>query len=162
MDKKLMKYELRSTEAFLLHVASVFDEGEAQYAPQEGVMTVAQQLAHAAQTVDWFLEGATRPEGFDLDFEEHFRAIQQISTLDEARAWVRRSFAAALAYLVDFPDEALNTPLPEGPVMAGMPRKAIFMSIIDHTAHHRGALAMYARALGKTPPMPYEVQLDWD
>ena len=38
-------------------------------------MTVAQQVAHAAQTIDWFIEGASRPEGFDLDFEKHAKAL---------------------------------------------------------------------------------------
>lgn len=28
-------------------------------------------------------------------------------------------------------------------------------SVSCHTAHHRGALTVYARALGKTPAMPY-------
>ena len=39
--------------------------------------------------------------------------------------------------------------------MGGLPRSAIFGAITDHTAHHRGALTVYARLLGKTPPMPY-------
>ncbi len=28
-------------------------------------MTVAQQVAHTAHTLNWFVEGAFRPEGFD-------------------------------------------------------------------------------------------------
>ena len=39
--------------------------------------------------------------------------------------------------------------------MGGVPRAAILSGITDHTAHHRGALTVYARLLGKTPPMPY-------
>jgi uncharacterized damage-inducible protein DinB len=26
---------------------------------------------------------------------------------------------------------------------------------VEHTAHHRGALTVYSRLLGKVPPMPY-------
>jgi uncharacterized damage-inducible protein DinB len=32
---------------------------------------------------------------------------------------------------------------------------AIFGAITDHTAHHRGALTVYARLAGAVPPMPY-------
>ena len=32
---------------------------------------------------------------------------------------------------------------------------AIFSGITDHTAHHRGALTVYARVQGIVPPMPY-------
>jgi uncharacterized damage-inducible protein DinB len=32
---------------------------------------------------------------------------------------------------------------------------AIFRAITDHTAHHRGALTVYARTQGIVPPMPY-------
>ncbi|MBM3757191.1 MAG: hypothetical protein FJW38_24810 [Acidobacteria bacterium] len=34
------------------------------YAPSEGMFTATQQVAHVAQTVEWFIEGAFRAEGF--------------------------------------------------------------------------------------------------
>ena len=40
-------------------------------------------------------------------------------------------------------------------IMGGAPRLAIFGAINDHTAHHRGALTVYARLNGIVPPMPY-------
>ena len=39
--------------------------------------------------------------------------------------------------------------------IGGIPRIAIIGSITDHTAHHRGALSVYARLNGVVPPMPY-------
>jgi uncharacterized damage-inducible protein DinB len=39
--------------------------------------------------------------------------------------------------------------------MGGEPRLAIVGAICEHTAHHRGALAVYARLLGYAPPIPY-------
>jgi hypothetical protein len=36
---------------------------------------VAQQVAHAAQTLDWFVEGASKDAGFDLDFEKHAKSV---------------------------------------------------------------------------------------
>ena len=35
------------------------------------------------------------------------------------------------------------------------PRLGVVSGIVDHTAHHRGSLAVYARLRGKVPPMPY-------
>jgi uncharacterized damage-inducible protein DinB len=39
--------------------------------------------------------------------------------------------------------------------MGGLSRMAIFSAITDHTAHHRGALTVYARLNKLVPPMPY-------
>jgi uncharacterized damage-inducible protein DinB len=39
--------------------------------------------------------------------------------------------------------------------MGGMPRESIIGGIVDHTAHHRGALSVYARLVGREPAMPY-------
>jgi uncharacterized damage-inducible protein DinB len=39
--------------------------------------------------------------------------------------------------------------------MGGLPRQCIVGAISDHTAHHRGALGVYARLLGRVPAMPY-------
>ena len=35
----------------------------------QGMFTAAQQIAHAAQTVEWFVDGAFAASGFDMDFE---------------------------------------------------------------------------------------------
>jgi uncharacterized damage-inducible protein DinB len=39
--------------------------------------------------------------------------------------------------------------------MSGLPKRAILHGMADHTAHHRGSLAVHVRTLGKVPPMPY-------
>ena len=118
-------------------------------------MTAAQQVAHAAHTVDWFIEGASRPEGFDLNFEEHGRLINAVSSLAAARKWLDEAYARAVEWVQSKSADELTKPLPAGPVMGGMPVIAIFGAIQDHSAHHRGALTVYSRLLGKVPPMPY-------
>ena len=50
---------------------------------------------------------------------------------------------------------ALAEPIPKDNIMGGAPRGAAVDAITDHTAHHRGALAVYARLADKEPPMPY-------
>lgn len=130
-------------------------EAHSSLMPAPGMMTAAQQVAHAAQTIDWFMKGAFRPEGFDLDFDAHAKAVEAVTSLAEARAWFDRAFAAAKATIGSMTDEALGAPIAEGPIMGGAPRMAVISAITDHTAHHRGALTVYARLVGVVPPMPY-------
>ena len=118
-------------------------------------MTVAQQVAHAAQTLDWFIEGASRAEGFDLDFEKHAKALAAVTSLAAAREMLAASYAKAIQFLRSRSPEDLARPLPPGPVMGGQPVSDIVWAMVEHTAHHRGALTVYSRSLGKVPPMPY-------
>ena len=123
--------------------------------PAPGMMSAAQQVAHAAQTIDWFIEGAFRPEGFDTNFEAHAKALENCTSLTAARAWFEKAVAAAGATLFTKSDAELMAPIAAGPIMGGAPRMTIMSGITDHTAHHRGALTVYARVNGIVPPNPY-------
>jgi uncharacterized damage-inducible protein DinB len=147
--------ELQFTHEFFNRSTRDLAEAHATFAPVEGMMTAAQQVAHVAQTIDWFIEGAFRPEGFDQNWEEHAKVVAGYTSLEEARAWFERSVASARATVASLSDADLMAPLPEGPIMGGAPRIAVFGAIADHTAHHRGALTVYARLNGVAPPMPY-------
>ena len=68
---------------------------------------------------------------------------------------MNRAFVAAGQVVDAHGDQEWMAPLPEGPIMGGQPRIAIFEGLYDHTAHHRGALSVYSRLLGKVPAMPY-------
>lgn len=130
-------------------------EAHSTFAPANEAMTAAQQVAHAAHTIDWFVEGAFRPEGFDLNWEAQAKLVSGYTSLAQARVWFERAVASATAKVTSLTDADLLAPIADGPVMGGVPRFAIFSAITDHTAHHRGALAVYARLNGIIPPMPY-------
>jgi len=147
--------ELESARDFFNRSTRSLTEAHSTYTPVAGMMTAAQQVAHAAQTVEWFLEGAFRPEGFDMDFAAHAVAVAQVTSLAAARAWFEKAIASAKEVVAGKSDAELMAPLPPGPIMGGLPRMAIFGAITDHTAHHRGALTVYTRLQGITPPMPY-------
>lgn len=147
--------QLESAREFFNRSTRNLTEDQSGFAPAPGMMTVAQQVAHTAQTIDWFLEGAFRPEGFDLHFEESAKATAAVTSLAVARAWFEKAVDAAKDAVGQRTDADLLAPLPPGPVMGGAPRFAIFGAITDHTAHHRGALTVYARLKGIVPPMPY-------
>lgn len=147
--------ELSSAHEFFNRSTRNLTEEHSSFAPAPGMMTAAQQVAHAAHTIGWFIEGAFRPEGFDTNWEEHAKVIATFTSLAAARAWLEKAIEAAKAAVATKSDAELMTPLPEGPIMGGVPRMGIFGAITDHTAHHRGALTVYARLRGVVPPMPY-------
>lgn len=147
--------ELSQVEMFFNNSTKELTEDLSGFAPAEGMMTAAQQVAHCAQSIDWFIEGAFRPEGFDMNFETHLADVMGTTSLAVAREWFAKSIANAKAVIAPKTDAELMTPIVEGPVMGGAPRSAVVSGISDHTAHHRGALTVYVRLNGKVPPMPY-------
>ena len=156
MTPKLQTYDyssqLLASQDFFARSTRVLEEADSTFRPQEGMMTVAQQVAHTAQTLDWFIEGASRPEGFDLDFEKHAKALDAMTSLAAARQMLATAYANAIQFVRS---ADLARPLPPGPVMGGQPTSDIVWAMVEHTAHHRGALTVYSRQLGKVPPMPY-------
>lgn len=146
--------QLQAVQAWFEKTISCFEPKDGDFAPKKGMFTVAQQIAHAAQTVEWFFEGAFRPQGFDLDFESSEGEVRAVASLEDALAWWGTALQEAERAIQGSAPEAWDEPI-RGKLMAGMPRRSILNGIADHTAHHRGALAVYARMLDRVPPMPY-------
>jgi len=155
MIKGSLHAQVSSMKEFFERSTRVLEESDSGFAPKDGMFTVAGQVAHAAQTVDWFMEGAFAPGGFSMDFEAMDNQARAIKSLAEAKAWLTKSCAAADAVIEAHSDSEWMAPLPPGPIMGGVPKMAIFGALTDHTAHHRGALTVYSRLLGKVPAMPY-------
>ena len=147
--------QLDDTAEFFKRSTRALGEAQSSFTPAPGMMSAAQQVAHAAQTIDWFIHGAFAPQGFDLDFEKLAKETSACASLSAARAWFDKACSAARLSVAGKSDAELMTALPPGPIMGGEPRFAIFAAITDHTAHHRGALSVYARLQGVVPPMPY-------
>ncbi len=146
--------QLRSSLKYFQATASTFTEEDSGFAPQPELYTVAGHVAHAADSVDWFVEGAFG-EGWNMDFEELIAIAKAVISLDAANAWLERAYEAAIAAIESASEEELLASIPDKRIMGGAPRYAIVNSISDHSAHHRGALTVYARLMGKTPKMPY-------
>jgi uncharacterized damage-inducible protein DinB len=147
--------ELGTMKAFFDRTTSCFDEKDGGFAATPEVFTVANQIAHVAFTVDWFLEGAFGSKGFDMDFAAHEAKVRKVTKLSEAKAMWERSMADAVKLLGSKSDADLASPLPKDGIMGGAPRYAVISGLTDHSAHHRGALTVYARLLGKVAPMQY-------
>ncbi len=147
--------QLVASKDFFERSTRVLEEADSGFRPQQEMMTVAQQVAHVAQTLDWFIEGVSRAEGFDLNLEEQAKALAAVTSLAAARQALETAYAKAIDYIGSRSPEELARRLPEGPVMGGQPLSEIVWGMVEHTAHHRGALTVYSRMLGKVPPMPY-------
>ncbi|MBU1702033.1 MAG: DinB family protein [Candidatus Eisenbacteria bacterium] len=145
---------LTQVKAFFNRTIRNLDEEDSNFAPTPEAFTAAQQVAHTAQTIDWFVKGAFDPEGFSMDFEGAHKEISAVTSLSEAKAWFDRSMDNAVKVFENRSMEEINQMIPKNPIING-PRHVIVGGISDHTAHHRGALSLYSRLCGKIPPMPY-------
>jgi uncharacterized damage-inducible protein DinB len=155
MNKEMMLGRVTEMKEYFDRSTRVLEEADSAFTPREGMFTAAQQVAHVAQTIEWFVQGAFAPSGFNTDFEGLDQEVRRVTSLKAARAWMERACAAARKAVETHAEAEWAALLPAGPIMGGAPRYAIFPALTDHTAHHRGALTVYSRLLGKVPPMPY-------
>ena len=146
--------ELQMTQKFFNTTISAFDENDSGYAAKPELFTVANHVAHVAQTIHWFIEGAFG-KGWDMDFEAGEKKNRAVTSLTAAKQQLDEAFDAVVKAIGEASDQVLCEPIPDKQIMEGAPRCSIASAITDHTAHHRGALSVYARMLDKEPPMPY-------
>lgn len=155
MTKECIIQQMKASKEFFDRSTRPLTDEHSTFAPQEGLFTAAQQIAHVAQTVEWFYEGAFRPEGFNMDFETMTKEVLAVSQISDARAWLDRAFATAAQVTEARSQEEWDGLMSPNPIMGEAPRNSIIGALVDHTAHHRGALTVYARLQGLVPPMPY-------
>ncbi len=155
MLKQQLSAELNVSEQFFNNSSKNLGEEDSGFRPREGMYNAAQQVKHIAGTIHWYLDGAFSPDGFDMDFEKHKAILRDADSLEKSRIELKEAFDRARSMVRDMKEEDWMAPLPEGPVMGGLPRFGIIGAIVEHTAHHRGSLTTYTRLLDKVPPMPY-------
>lgn len=146
--------EIAATRKFFDRTTSVLTEADSGFRATPETMTVASMVAHVAQTLDWFRAGA-----FDDDWKMEFEAMtaetEAVASLAAARRWLAEAWQRFEARLAAASDAELASPMADNPILGARPRGSAVAAITDHTAHHRGALAVFARLLGRVPPMPY-------
>lgn len=146
--------ELDGTRRFFDRSTSALEESDSTFRATPQTMTVASQVAHVAQTLDWFREGALHDQ-WNLDWEKLTAATHAVTSLADARRWLAEAWGRLRTEVAAASVERLSEILPDNPILPGRPRLHLVGAVVDHCAHHRGSLAVYARLLGKTPPMPY-------
>lgn len=154
MDRAELIGQLDATQKFFNTTLRCFDDGDGDFAPVPGLLPVKAHVAHVALTLDWFVEGAFG-SGWDMDFEEGDRQCRAVASLAEAKQMLDRAFANVKRTIEQASPEQLAERIRDERILGPAPRAAIIPAIVDHTAHHRGSLAVYARLVGRTPAMPY-------
>lgn len=155
MTAEQIAASLENNREYFNRSTRALTEANSSFAPTPEEMPVAAVVAHAAQTIEWFLKGAFDAKGFDTDFEKMHKEVHACTSLDAARTWLNAATERGKAAAASHTAEEWAEPLAPGPIMGGLPRYSILGALTDHTAHHRGALSVYARLLGLVPPMPY-------
>jgi len=155
MLKEGLLKELDNVKEFFERSTRCLEEKDSAYSPKEDMLPVVHHVAHAAQSIDWFIDGMCSPEGFDTNFENHWKDVTPCTSLSQAREWFSKSIQQAKTVVDGMSEEQLRSPLPQGMVMGGSPKLAVIGAISEHTAHHRGALSVYSRLIGYKPVMPY-------
>jgi len=146
---------LESQLSGFLNSTYALEEADSGFRPTEDLMTVAQQFRHTWMTVKWFTDAAFTGKGFDMSFEEFERETKKASSLTEERDRLKAVFNQSLDLWGTLTDEQIMELMPDNPILGSAPKLALVTACHDHTAHHRGALTVYTRLLGKVPPMPY-------
>ena len=147
--------ELKCSHEYFSRSSRELGEADSNFSPTVGTLTVAQQVAHAAGSIEWFVEGAFSSKGFSDDFEGQAKKFLAVTSLSEARKWLDKAYANAIEIIGSKSQADLNGLTAPGCIMGGQNRWSALLGIVEHTAHHRGALSVYTRLLGKIPPMPY-------
>lgn len=147
---------LQSERSFLMKIVAGFKPEEGDFAPVEGMMSVAQQIRHIADTVNWFRRGAFEGE-FNMDFTALEARLREEVALEEAVAELNAAYDGYDAFLRTLESNALGEPMAMNPILGAAPRSAAITAQADHTAHHRGALTVYLRLLGRKPEVIYAI-----
>ncbi len=91
--------QILASKEFFERSTRVLEEADSEFSPTPDMMTVAQQVAHTAHTIDWFIEGVSRPEGFDLDFAKQAELINAVVSLTKAREMLAAAYDHAIAFV---------------------------------------------------------------
>ncbi len=169
---------------FFLRATAVFAEHDADYRPAAGMLSVVEHIHHATAALELFVSQyfcrfvqtksiehrsfrlgrswlSAQPElGFaDLSWTDKAAAYQASSereTLTQALAALSQTLEYTATLFARLDLAQLQQPLGDNPVMpAYFTGFDVAEFMFDHTAHHRGALAQYARLLGHDPKIPY-------
>jgi uncharacterized damage-inducible protein DinB len=137
--------EMRETGRMLAAVPEIHRE----YRPDPESRSALELAWHIVSSEIWLLEGIVNgqlaPEQARLP--RHIRSVQDVIDLH------RTSVPELLDQVRQLGPEGLLRTMPFN--AEDNPSIVYLSFLIRHTAHHRGALTVYARLLGKTPLMPY-------
>ena len=146
--------QIDSARKFFDRTTGIFEEKDGGFRATPESMSVVAQIAHTAHTIDWFREGAFQ-DRWRMDFQAMVAEMAKVETLSQARRLLADAWDRLHRAVEGMAEEKLAEPMAENPIVGTRRRAYAVDGIVDHCAHHRGALSVYARLVGKVPPMPY-------
>lgn len=176
--------KIRDHQEYFHRVVECFTEEDSDFRPAKDTLSVAGQVLHVALSIEYFLSGMFGPyDGFGpmARFDRGFTDMnwaplaseKDLGMVLDVEDWpiaaeASNSFTKALELFDQIMDtaaeifgsktiEQLQTErLPENPVIpTNFTYPDILELMIDHIAHHRGALVVYGHILGRDPKIPY-------
>jgi uncharacterized damage-inducible protein DinB len=145
---------LDATRRFFDRTTRCLTEADSLFRATPGTWTIATHVAHVAQTLDWFREGCFENR-WRMDFEAMIAETATASSLAAERARLAEAWERLRDRVAAATEAELAAPLADNPILPGRPLVHIVEAVVDHTGHHRGALAVCARLAGRVPEMPY-------
>ena len=166
---------------YFLRTLSAFNDEDSSFRPQQNMLSVKDQVLHTVGAIELFVSAyLSTIDSTSKITHTSFRpgeAWSGSSTAVTDMRWtqnadkkhydeqvdmkeIKEIFSKTMAYASDvfsIPSEAeLQQPIGENSLVPDFFRAEDIIEImLDHTAHHRGALAQYARLLGHSPKIPY-------
>ncbi|MFP2927993.1 DinB family protein [Pyxidicoccus sp. 3LG] len=174
---------IRAHRQFFRRTLEAFQEEDADFQPRPGMLSVVGQVHHVIAGLELFLAGVfplmERFKGREwksrrgpgqtwLGLEAGFTSLEWTKVSNDNLSGGDGS-SSPLAFALQAFDETMSLAaelygqlsreemlmaLPENPIRLRTPQEALEI-MLDHTAHHRGGLAQYARLLDREPKIPY-------
>ncbi|MBQ4849986.1 DinB family protein [Pseudoalteromonas sp. MMG012] len=166
---------------FFCRTMDVFEDKDLNYRPQVGMLSVKGQVLHVVGSLELFVSAYFSKFSHMAEVKhESFRPAELWSGDSQPvidLAWAERAdrthyeinlsvddvldiFTKTMFYIRDLfamlSLEQLQEPIGENTLVPSyFDGYGVVEMMLDHTAHHRGALAQYARLLGYSPKIPY-------
>ena len=125
-------------------------EERREYRPHTNARSAIEVAWHLANCEVWFLEGVIHGE-FG---QEHVRMPKHIRTAQDVIAWHEKDVPGLIAEVKSLSPEQL-TRRAALPGLASYPAVTYLLTLLVHTAHHRGQFSAYLRAMGARVPAIY-------
>lgn len=167
---------------FFHRTIACFRPEEGSFQPRPDMLSVNGQILHVTAAIELFLSGlfvafkrlrsetlvSLRGEGeawiglssgfTDMGWTEQASLEHEASgparSMEAALAAFDGTMDIAASVFSELTSEDMVQPLAQNPLDLRTPQHVLEI-LLDHTAHHRGALAQYARLLGHDPSIPY-------
>ena len=175
MDYHPIRLAVDKQKEFFRRSLSCFDQDDADFTPRPDMLTVVGHVHHTTASIELMVSGilqefprfegrqyATRrdvgswmPWGMEWTTSSNREPLRSDASLAKALTAFDETMDIASEVFCELTPEELRQPIAANPM--GFPHAfaVLYFGIFDHVAHHRGALAQYARLRGKQPKIPY-------